>query len=700
MATFLRLFPRGLALAALLVVLAMMLAPMQARAAAQAATENVTATLLSEREALMPGTRNWVLVHQKIRPGWHTYWINPGDSGLPISLEWALPAGFSAGPIEWPAPHYFEVGGLANHGYGDEVGLLVALDVPEAAAGTEARVAVKADWLVCETICVPETVDLSITLPVGRKGQETPVSFDAMPLFAAARASLPTAVDGAAFAVSGRTLSLALPAPELAGEPKAHFFPLKAGVVEAAAPQSARVVDGRLVLDLAAPATAPDRIEGVVTVEGNPRRAFAVAATPGAVPAPVSGASEGAGDLGLVRAIALAFLGGLLLNLMPCVLPVLSIKALALVGHDHDTPWKLRAHGLAYGAGVLATFAVVGGTVLALRAGGAAIGWGFQLQSPTVVAALAYLLFGVGLSLAGVLQVGAGRLAGIGQNLAGQSGLWGAFFTGALAVLVATPCTAPFMGAALGYAFVASAPAALGTFLALGIGLAAPFVILAFSPALVRLLPRPGLWMERLRQGLAFPMFGSAVWLVWVLGRQAGPDAVLAVLAGCVLIAFAAWALSEARAGHGGVWVMLARTFAIVALVGALALARMPETAAAPAAAPSAAWQPYDADRLAALRAEGRPVFVNATAAWCLTCLVNEKVALASAEVQAAFTENNVALVEADWTRQDPAITALLAAHGRSGVPLYLYFPPGGGAPIVLPQVLTPAIVVEAVSAR
>jgi thiol:disulfide interchange protein DsbD len=698
MATFLRFYPRGPALAALLVVLALALVPARARAAAEVATENVTATLLAEREALMPGTRNWLLVHQKIRPGWHTYWINPGDSGLPTSLEWRLPAGYAAGPIEWPAPHYFEVGGLANHGYADEVGLLVALDVPDEAVGTEARVAVTADWLVCETICVPETVDLSITLPVGRKGQETPISLDAMPLFAAARASLPAPVDDAAFAVSGRTLSLALPVPGLSGAPQAHFFALKAGTVEAAAPQSARLADGRLVLDLAAPASAPERLEGVVTVEGSPRRAFAISATPGPVPA--GGPSAEAGDLGVLRAIALAFLGGLLLNLMPCVLPVLSIKALALVGHNHDAPWKLRAHGLAYGAGVLATFAIVGGTVLALRAGGAAIGWGFQLQSPSVVAALAYLLFAVGLSLAGVLQVGAGRLAGIGQSLAGQSGLWGAFFTGALAVLVATPCTAPFMGAALAFAFVAPAPAALGTFLALGLGLAAPFVILTFSPALVRLLPRPGLWMERLRQGLAFPMFGSAVWLVWVLGRQAGPDAVLAVLAGCVLIAFAAWALAEARAGHGGTWVLLARTFAIVALVGAFALARVPETVAAPAAAPSAAWQPYDAGRLAALRAEGRPVFLNATAAWCLTCLVNEKVALASAEVRAAFADNNVALVEADWTRQDPAITALLAAHGRSGVPLYLYFPPGNGEPVVLPQVLTPAIVIEAIATR
>ena len=669
---------------------------------ASVSTENVTASLLSERESLMPGVTNWVVVHQKIRPGWHTYWLNPGDSGLATRLEWTLPAGFAAGDISWPAPHYFEVGGLANNGYTGDVGLLVPVSVPQGAAGSRARLAVKASWLVCETICVPEEVDLALDLPVGKQGQETAVAPEAAGVFHTARVSLPQPTAGAIFAIDGRKVAVSVPFPgegsALAPDAKVRFFANLAGVVEPAGVQSSRIADGRLIIEMATPdaAVAPPVLDGVITIDGESRLAFAIAAPPGRI-----GASGATDLLGLLAALGLAFLGGLLLNLMPCVLPVLSIKALGLVGHGRDAHGKLRAQGLAYGAGILVTFALVGATVLALKAGGEAVGWGFQLQSPTVVGLLAYLLFVIGLSLAGALPSLGGGIAGVGQSLADRSGLAGSFFTGALAVLVATPCTAPFMGTALGYAFVASWPAAMATFLALGLGLAAPFVVLAFSPALVRHLPRPGAWMERLRQALAFPMFASAVWLVWVLARQAGPDAVLIVLAGAVLLAFAAWVLRAGQAGgHHAGRQMMTRGLALVSVVLALAIVQLPETRMAPAPAHTTGnWERFSPGGLKALCAAGRPIFVNVTAARCLTCIVNERVALSDPAVTMAFADRGVALVEADWTRRDPEITELLASFGRSGVPLYLVFPPGGGPPRVLPQMLTPSIVLNALAA-
>lgn len=692
---------RFILMAACIVGLGLPLSPASATSGS-AKTENVTASLLSERTALMPGVTNWLLVHKKIREGWHTYWLNPGDSGLATKLEWTLPTGFSAGDVSWPAPHYFEVGGLGNHGYKGEVGLLVPVSVPQSAAGSTARIAVKANWLVCETICVPEEVDLAIDLPVGRQGQETAFDPDVAGPFHDARLSLPQPTAGAVFSLGAGKVSVSVPFPgngsALPADAKVHFFASRAGVVETVGTQSSRVADGRLIIDMAAPqaAVAPPVLDGVITIDGDTRLALAIAAPPGRV-----GAAGSTDVLGVLAALGLAFLGGLLLNLMPCVLPVLSIKALGLVGHGRDAHGRLRAQGLAYGAGILVTFALVGATVLAIKAGGEAVGWGFQLQSPTVVGLLAYLLFVIGLSLAGALPSFGGGLTGAGQSLTERNGLAGAFFTGALAVLVATPCTAPFMGTALGYAFVTSWPVAMAIFLALGLGLAAPFVVLAFSPALVRHLPRPGPWMENLRQALAFPMFASAVWLVWVLGRQSGPDAVLIVLAGAVLLAFGAWVVRAGQAGgaHRG-RMMMTRGLALVAVVLALAIVRLPETRMAPAPVHTTGnWERFSPSGLMALCAAGRPIFVNVTAAWCLTCLVNERVALSDPAVTMAFADRGVALVEADWTRRDPEITAFLASFGRSGVPLYLVFPPGGGPPRILPQVLTPSIVLNALAA-
>jgi len=390
----------------------------------------------------------------------------------------------------------------------------------------------------------------------------------------------------------------------------------------------------------------------------------------------------------LLQTLLLAALGGLILNLMPCVFPVLAMKAMGIARMSGAERGAVRAHALSYTAGVLVAFGALGVLLAGVRAAGRAVGWGFQFQSPAFVAALAWVLFGVGLNLSGVFGVGA-RLAGAGQGLAARGGHAGSFFTGLLAVLVATPCTAPFMGAAIAAALAAPSAVTLAVFLAMGLGLAAPYVLLAVLPGLARMLPRPGPWMDVLRGALAFPMYGAAAWLVWVVSLQAGSDGVLATAAGLVLVALAAWSLGLAQAA-GGRGRRLGGGVALAAVLGAAAiLAGIGTASVAPAQAASEGAEPFSAARLAALREAGRPVFVNMTAAWCVTCLVNERVALSPAPVRRAFADHHVAYLKGDWTRGDPEITAFLRGHARDGVPLYVLYPPGPAAPSVLPQILT-----------
>jgi thiol:disulfide interchange protein DsbD len=406
----------------------------------------------------------------------------------------------------------------------------------------------------------------------------------------------------------------------------------------------------------------------------------------------------------LPRAIALAFAGGLVLNLMPCVLPVLSVKALGLVQHASGRPSALRAHGLAYAAGVLGSFAIVAGALIALRTGGEQVGWGFQLQSPAFVTLLAWLFFAVALSFSGAIVV-SGRFAGAGQALAARSGYVGSFAAGALATVAATPCTAPFMGAAVGFAVTQPWAIALLVFEALGLGLAAPYLLLSFVPAWSRFLPKPGAWMTRLKQLLAFPLYASVAWLVWVVSQQAGPHGVGAALAGLVLIAFASW-LHGALGGVRAIWRRTA-TWAVAALlpvliVGIVALGPLGAGTQSPepeATVGGLGWEPFSPERLDALRASGKPVFVNVTAAWCVTCLVNERVALRSAAVADAFAKKGVVALRADWTNRDPAISRMLGSLGRNGVPLYVLYPSGaraGAPPSLLPQILTEGAVIDA----
>ena len=493
----------------------------------------------------------------------------------------------------------------------------------------------------------------------------------------------------------------------------ATFFPYNETAIDNAAEQVMTVDASGLHLTLAraAPAEpAPTVLPGVLNIEeatgaGTARLAFAYGdepVLPAVAVAPDAPASPAAAapleTLSLFAAAGLAFLGGLILNLMPCVFPVLSIKVLGLVRHAGESAARVRLHGLAYTAGVLASFLGLAGLLIALKGGGAVIGWGFQLQSPVVVAALAYLLFAMGLSLSGAVHLG-GRLAGIGDGLARRSGLEGSFFTGVLATVVATPCTAPFMGSAVGFALTQSAGVALVVFASLGLGLALPFLALTLWPPALRALPRPGAWMETLKQALAFPVYATVAWLIWVLAQQVDPRGLMAGLIGLVLVGFSAWAWERGRNAASGMG-RVAQGAALLALVAVAALsATLGYDRASPVAqARSEGIEPFTQARLDTLVGERRPVFVNLTAAWCITCAVNETTSLSTQAVRAAMTARGVTYLKGDWTNQNPEITRLLEKHGRSGVPLYLLFS-GAGEPQVLPQILTEGTVLSALDA-
>lgn len=658
----------------------------------------VKARLIAESATIAPGGTVAVAFEQVIRPGWHTYWLNAGDVGQPTTLDWSLPAGWHAGALQWPYPMRLPVGPFMDYGYEGKVWILTHLTAPAGARpGDTIALKAHASWLVCKEICIPEDAALGLSL---RIGTAAPVDTER---FAAARALLPVPSPWEMRYALARSLDLYVAAGSLA---RAHpqsaiFFPSRNGIVNAPAAQTMGFASDGIVLRLS-PAKGFAKRGGavagvlVLTSTDGSVQALEVQALPG--PVPPATFDTGARETGFLLALLFAFAGGLILNLMPCVLPVLAMKAFALSSQAGRDRAEAVRESLAYGIGAILSFVALGALLIALRAGGQVIGWGFQLQEPMIVAGFALLMFGVGLNLSGVFEIAS---FGGGEGLTRTSGEIGSFFTGVLAVAVAAPCTAPFMAAALGYALTQTAIVALGIFLALGFGFAAPFVLIGVSPALMRALPRPGAWMLVFKQALAFAMYGTAAWLVWVLAQQAGANAVAAVLAAMVAAAFGAWIWGMSRnfspRGRG-----IGSLITLVAIVAALSCLALLRTTPAQAngggvnvsGLPSS---PYSAARLAALRDARTPVFVNATAAWCITCLVNDEAALSGARVHQAFRDRHIAYLVADWTRRDPEITHLLAAHGREGVPLYLYYAPGAGEPKVLPQILTEGEVLAAI---
>ena len=688
-------------------------------------TEHVRAELVAHApDGVVAGRTVRVGLKLAHAPQWHTYWKNAGDSGLPTQLAWTLPSGFAASEIRWPVPEAIAVGPLVNYGYEGDILLAADVSVPAGFTGPTLDVRLKADWLVCREVCIPEDGTFAIAVPA--RG----ASSGAADAFAAADARLPKPAPGAkaSATVEGDGSALVVVAEGLPAAAQGRtlaFFAETPNTIEHAARVTQSWNGDRWTVRVPlspqrseSPTTMPALVVDAATGTGWPVAvdvrgwpAGAVGASPGvaaqaAVEPSRSAASEApvAASPALIATLGVALLGGLLLNLMPCVFPVLSIKLLSYAGMPQSRRLRVGG-GVAYAAGVVLSFLALGGALLVLRAGGEQLGWGFQLQSPLVVAGLAVLFTLLGLNLVGVFEFGNVLPSRVACSQL-RHPLADDLFTGVLAVAVASPCTAPFMGAATGATLALPPAQAMAVFGAVGLGMALPFLVASVVPQFARLLPKPGPWLGRFRALMAFPMFATVVWLVWVLGRQAGVDGVAVVLALLVAVAFAAWALGgrgfgrRSRLGFGAVGAALVA--GVVSMGWPMLVYPDPGSTSAAgspqAATTTARWRVWSPELLQAARGEGRTVFVDFTAAWCITCQVNKRTTLADDAVLDAFRDRGVALLRADWTLRDGRITAELAKLGRSGVPVYALYPADGGAPRILPELLSAGAVLDALS--
>ena len=692
--------------------------------AAEQRTEYSTVDLIAETASLpADGGAVTVGIYLKPDPKWHAYWINPGDAGKEVSMRWTLPEGFEAGELQYPAPHVIPFDIFNTYGFDEAILLLADVTVPALQGGGDVELKGRASWVVCDDeLCVPERAELSITLPVGDGG----VDPDNAPRFEAARAKQPQPVDWPArFEVVDGTVNLGVALPHAAMDP--YLFVATKRLVRYDDQSSAETPFG--LQFSAAAGTKADRIEETQAVlsyrdaDGEDRSVLLdIAKSDGALSDAMAAAgpvsSGGAGNvggmggvetvgMGLVTAVFFGLLGGIILNLMPCVFPILSMKALSLVelsGADRSTA---RSSGIFYTLGILVAFAAIAITLIALREAGSAAGWGFQMQTPLVNLGLGLLMVAIALNLAGVYEFGL-RLMGVGQSLTAdgtKSERRKSFFTGLLAVVVATPCTAPFMAGAIGYALAQPTAVALAVFLALGLGLALPYLLLSFAPGLGRLLPKPGPWMAKFRGVLAFPMLLAALWLFWIVGRQLGASSMGVAILAALLLAFALWAYGQAASAK---WRPAWYATAVAGLAACITASVVVEDYRdAPQLAGDVSagtlgkleLEHFTPERVLGYIDEGQPVFVYFTADWCLSCKANERAALATDVVGDAMNERGIKVVEADWTSEDPTITEWLEMYDRVGVPLYLYFPTGSTAQTaaVLPQLLLPQIVIDAI---
>lgn len=687
----------------------------EAAESAPVSTDHSTATLITDSDTTDGHTPLHVALRLKLQNGWHTYWLNPGDAGeaptVTVTAEGA--ARGSASTILWPTPHRIPDASLMSYAYTGDVVLPMELPLhPADAAATgptqgntgSTRLKAHANWLVCENVCVPEEADLTVTLQAG-----PPHPSAEAPLFAAAADATPVPSPYAATLSAEGVLEVKGDGLSAQSVQDAWFMPGKPGLIDQAADQKVSIQTGVVRLHLKRlPELAPTQpLNGVLVLKdaaGN-ERALSLSAAPAAGAAGGTTAGSGLAQAGFLQQVVFAFLGGLILNLMPCVFPILAMKALSLARLGKAERRTQVTSAACYGLGVMLTFLALGGLMMSLRLAGAAADWGFQFQSPLFVTLVTWLLFVMALNLLGVFEF---MPVTAGQSLVSAAhGHWHDVTTGILAVIVATPCTAPFMGVAIAGAL--SGPPAMGliVFAAMGLGLAAPYLLLTTVPGLAARLPKPGAWMQYLRQFLAFPLLGSCVWLLWVASLEGGASVVLLLATGLVLLSFAGWIYGVAQVkliqeGHTRTSTAL-HGLALLGLLAALALVpALRHQSAAPAPGGSLTsglakgTEPFSEARMAELHAAGKPVFVDMTAAWCITCLVNERVALNTPATQAAFAAHGVTVLRGDWTNHDPAIGAFLHAHGRDGVPFYLYVP-AHGPEVVLPQILTPGLVLRTV---
>jgi thiol:disulfide interchange protein/DsbC/DsbD-like thiol-disulfide interchange protein len=691
-------------------------------------TEHVTLELVAENNALIPGQKNTVAVRLKMDDHWHTYWANPGDSGLPTEIAWTLPEGITAGPIQWPAPQWIDYFEMVSYAYEGEVFLLVDLEVPGGFEATgQVDLAARVDFLVCKEACIPGGADLTLSLPISAEASAGPDQSRIQTTRKQSPAELPDwemrVVD------NGESFALSVLAPEgqsLDGR-EVTYFSLD-GWIAPSKPRTS-LAEGR-VLTIVMPKTeyAPeegkDQFQGVLvsdkpwdaagdyqalavslTYSANEEVASWLASAGGGNTRILTGSNSDASSAGtskgFITLLLFAVTGGLLLNLMPCVFPVLSIKVLGFVQQAGEDKSKVKIHGMVFTGGVIVSFWVLAGIFLALRSAGQEIGWGFHLQAPGFVAVLTSIIFLFGLNLSGVFEIGE-SLTGAGSDLQGKSGYSGSFFSGVLATLVATPCTAPFMGTAVGVIATLSAVKSMAIFTALAIGVALPYLILSFFPAFLNAMPRPGAWMETFKKALAFLLYGTVVWLAWVFGNQVGVNGMGALLMGLVIMGIAAWVW--------GYWGSLAKRKSVrtIAFVVALPLLcaggylqywasglEPPQIAMSSEKSDAINWQAYSPETVSAMVADGKTVYVDFTATWCLTCQVNKKVAFGSDEVIQYFKENDIVALKGDWTRRDPVISRELQRFKRNGVPTNIIYRPGG-EDTLLPEVLTPGIVLDA----
>lgn len=661
-------------------------------------TGRVNAQIVSSHDIVAPGQTFHIALRTQLDEGWHTYWRNSGDSGEPVQITWAVPDTLSYGEIIWPLPNTIATGPIINYGFEGLPYFPVEFKVSEDAIIGE-TLFVEADvyYLVCADICVPESTQLSLQVFVGTP--ELDERWNDAISNAINTAPKPGAINGGVSRDVTDIVFTFNDLPEGADISEAHFFPYAQGVVDHSAPQN--LVRGESGLQIRTlpgfdwENGEPETAQGVLRyiLDGEPAGQEINTGVGQSVPigkvakSAVTGLTNGQ-SIGLWAAIFGAFIGGLILNLMPCVFPVISIKALSVAKQAHADASIVRREGWIYTAGVVTTFMLLTAILLIVKSGGEAAGWGFQLQSPKVTAALAVLLFVIGLNLLGVFEFGA-RLQNTGGSLTQKKGWFGTFCTGALAVIVATPCTAPFMAGAIGYALAQPALVTFTVFMALAIGFAAPFLLLSYAPSLLAKLPKPGSWMVRFREFLSFPMFAAAIWLLWVLTQQAGEEGLVGALVSMLLIGFGIWLLKS-----GKTWVRIIGGISMLAAI-ALLFTQAPKSAAVVQTVHEA-WSP---ETVAARRAEGKAVFIDFTAAWCVTCKVNKKLVLDRPDVKALFEETNTAFLVADWTNKNDMIADELARHGRSGVPLYLLYSPGHNdvSPVILPQVLSRTVIEDAI---
>lgn len=656
---------------------------------------HLTVELVTENPAIAPNKDFLAGLHFVLEPGWHIYWINAGDSGLPPRVTWQLPAGITAGAIQFPAPRRLPLGPLMDFGYQDQVMFPIPMRADASVKpGTAVDLRGSVHFLVCREVCIPGKADVSRTIAVA--AQLPPPDPKVEPLFIAAERQLPRNLPaGAAVSIQPTKTAFVITLKTGQRVESAEFYPFDPNIIANAAPQALKPLADGLQVTVEKSSDLQQsqlHIHGLIKLSDGTAYQFTAPVT-----AHFGAAGAGGNSGSLLRILGLAFLGGIILNLMPCVFPVLFIKGLSLVQSSTHERRRLRAHGAMYTLGILASFWLIVALLLVLRAGGSHVGWGFQFQSPYFLAFMTLLLFFLGLSLAGQFEIGL-SITSAGGQLAQRGGYSGSFFTGVLATVVATPCTAPFMGAAIGFALTQNALVTFEIFTALALGLAAPYVLLTLQPAWVRILPKPGAWMEYLKQAVSIPIFLTVIWLVWVFAQVAGPNGVAGLLAGLLFTAIAGWVLGHwpARWASAIVAILLLAVAIALPSVAAKGVRRSIAVRSGTAAS-GATWQAFDPQKLDQLRAQGKSVFVDFSAAWCLSCQVNERVVLDRPEVEQAFRKSGVVLMRADWTNHDDTITEALAKLGRSGVPAYALYTGGAqNPPKLLPEVLTTGIVLDA----